>query len=111
MADRIGWHCTACNRYSQVPKAESPPAECPNCGADRSALNRIDHDHDATVSYAPGDVVVCELLGFDLAYVIGRVIETADDRVRVDALDGSGEYTVKPEQIIHVRPHSSSTEV
>lgn len=101
MTDRTGWHCTACNAYFQTPGPDPPTDGCRRCGRTDS-LRRIEHDHPP-VDVAVGAVVACEVIGETREYVVGEVVEVGEDRLVVEARDGTGQYTVKPEQVAEIR--------
>lgn len=100
MTDRTGWHCGACNRYFQTLDA-TPPDACRYCG-EPGLLRRIDHP-TRSAAVTAGDVVACEIVGETEEYVVGTVVEVGEDRVLVDARDGTGRYEVKPEQVVATR--------
>lgn len=104
MAERTGWHCTACNRYFQRPADEPPPSACPYCG-DPGSLRRIEHDRDEprAPEFEVGDVVGARRIGEVEEYVVGEVVTISRDRVYLDAIDGTGRYAVAPDEIEHVR--------
>lgn len=100
MAERVGWHCTACNRYFQSPVGGSPSG-CRFCGADGD-LVRIDHGRRMP-AVAVGDRVVCRVLGETEVVVVGEVVAVAGDRVHVEADDGTGRYVVTADQVVTTR--------
>lgn len=99
---RVGWHCTACNRYFQRGTDETPD-RCRYC--DGATLKRIDHDGDAREEDAPslGDDVAFETTGQTRAYVVGRVVDASADRLVIHAHDGTGLYTVALDHVVTVR--------
>lgn len=105
MTERVGWHCTASNRYGQATEADLPTV-CPRCGRSGS-IRRIDHPR-RTVAVAPEDVVSCRIVGETGTHVAGEVVDVGADRVVVEARDGTGRYAVTPEQI--ETPRRSSAE-
>lgn len=101
MTDLTGWHCTACNAYFQTSTTDPPADGCRRCGR-TDTLRRIDHEHPS-VDAEVGDIVGCEVIGETREYVVGEVLEVGEDRLVVQARDGTGRYTVKPEQIVERR--------
>lgn len=101
MPDRVGWHCTACNRYFQTTVSDPAPSACRYCD-EVGRLRRIDHTRPP-VDVTVGDVVACDIVGGTETYVVGEVVEVCDDRILVEARDGTGRYTVKPDQIVGIR--------
>lgn len=96
MTYRVGWHCLACNRFFQG--TEGPvPERCEYCGS--GPVVRIDHSHP-NVDVDIGDTVVCDIVGEVEELVVGVVVDRAADRLVVEARDGRGRYTVKPEQVV-----------
>lgn len=104
MTDLTGWHCTACNAYFQTASTDPPTDGCRRCG-ETDSLRRIEHEHPS-VDLTVGEVVACEVIGQTREYVVGEVVKVGEDRITVEADDGTGQYTVKPEQIVAVRESS-----
>lgn len=101
---RVGWHCTACNRYFQS-DTDREPDECRYCGA-TGGFRRIEHPDDrgdAAPEIHVGDTVAFEVHGDTREYVVGSVVAVDSDRIHVDAADRTGRYAVKPSRIVGVR--------
>jgi predicted nucleic acid-binding Zn-ribbon protein len=101
---RTGWHCIACSRYFQTDTRERPRG-CRYCGAEEG-LRRIDHvrgDESPPAEVSVGDAVAFETSGQTPTYVVGEVVETGRERLFVRARDGTGLYTVAPDQVRNVR--------
>lgn len=65
-------------------------------------MRRIDHEH-VPPEVAIGDTVVCEIVGEVRQTVVGEAVDVGSDRVFVDSHDGTGIYSVTPEQIVQRR--------